>query len=248
MVARSAVRTQASGSAHVQVYTTAHRTGVTGETVTLWGAGDIAYKPVQEHYDFRYSAPFAHASGTAEAVLKDNILYQRWPEFSDRIPDGKAWIAQNMTRIGLALGINYGGILNGASTSNPFQMLTFLRGTSQLQPVSHSVIDGVRTTSYSGEWDYTKLLRAHLITLEGLKLLRGQVSNPTPFRVWIDRRGLVRQLIWRREYLSDYDQPVTEISRFRYSNFGEQVSVAAPASWDVYDATGRTITLSRIGS
>jgi hypothetical protein len=246
LVARSALRTQAAGSAHVVVSTISHPTGVSGENLYLMGTGDIAYKPVREHLWFHYAAPSAGLNGTAAALLTGNVMYQYWPRLASRLPGGRPWIKERMTEIGSQLGINFDGIMNGASTRNPFQMLTNLEGASQLVRVGRAKVGGLATTEYRGAWDYRKLFRRGLITRTGLALLDGHLTNPTPFTVWIDREGRVRRLVWRREFLDSYAQSISEVTRFDYSNFGEPVSVTLPPVGVVSDVTASVIAHSHL--
>jgi hypothetical protein len=214
--------------------------------MTLTGTGDIAYKPVREHLWFHYSTSADGLAGTAAAVVQDDVLYAYFPQLASQLPGGRPWYKERLTEIGSRLGINFGGIMDGASTSNPFQMLTNLRGTSHLVMAGHAKIGGVQTTEYRGAWDYRKLFHRGLITRQGLALLDGRISNPTPFRVWIDHDGHVRQLVWHHQFLDSAARSMTDSVRFDYSNFGEPVTVHLPPPGVVSDVTAQVIENSRL--
>jgi hypothetical protein len=151
--------------------------------------------------------------------------------------------------VGTALGIDFSALSSPGASSDPSQLLSFLRATSgQVTRIGAEQVQGLPTTHYRGTIDYDKYAsrvapaqRAaasqSVAALERLSGTHSQVVN-----VWIDRQHRVR-----REELT-FDECLAGTSgksqihlKIEYFDFGVQAVPAVPASGEVADLTSYVV-------
>jgi hypothetical protein len=128
--------------------------------------------------------------------------YERVPS-SDHSPalHGKPWLEYDVRSVDAAVGINFSALASsGADSSDPGEMLSFLRATgAHATRLGSELVRGVPTTHYRATIDYRRYaglvapaqratVRASVATLERLTGTHTQVVD-----VWIDRQHLVRR-------------------------------------------------------
>lgn len=141
-------------------------------------------------------------SSTTEAEYAGLELYERVPS-SNHSPalHGKPWLKYNVRSVDAAVGINLSALdSSGAYSSNPDEMLSFLRATgARATRLGSELVRGVPTTHYRATIDYRRYaslvapaqraaVRASVATLERLTGTYTQVVD-----VWIDRQHRVRR-------------------------------------------------------
>jgi hypothetical protein len=187
-------------------------------------------------------------SSSTEAQYAGLDLYERVPS-SDHSPalHGKPWLEYNVRSVDAAVGINVSALSSsGAYSSNPDEMLSFLRATgSRATRLGNEVVRGVPTTHYRATIDYRRyaslvapaqrvVVRASVAALERLTGTYTQVVD-----VWIDRQHRVR-----REELS-YTECVPGGSgtththmTLEYFDFAVQAIPPLPRKREIADVTG----------
>ena len=182
-------------------------------------------------------AQLQHAT-VKEIVVEQNgdyVIYMRIPFFSSPLTGGKQWLKLDVTKLGKSAGIDFGQLMSG-SQLNPADLLTMLEAEgAKVQKLGPATIDGTATTHYNVKVDLAKALQS-----EGAKspLLSGMASKikTASEGVWIGKDGLLRRL------QLGYSVP-KGATRLRLGmtmdlyDYGADVSIAAPPSSAVFDAT-----------
>jgi len=180
-------------------------------------------------------AQLAHTT-MKEVALEQNgdyVIYVRAPFLSSELPGGKAWVKLDLSQLGESEGIDLGQLTSGGQLQ-PNDLLGMLEGEgAKVQTVGPATIDGVATTHYRVTIDLAKALESSGLTSPMLKDLAGRVK--TAFEnVWIGKDGLVRRVQFAYSVPSKAMRIGMTMDLYDY---GADISVAAPPSSAVFDAT-----------
>jgi hypothetical protein len=177
-----------------------------------------------------------HAS-VKEIFLEQNgdfVIYMRLGALSSMLPGGKQWIKLDISKLGKSAGLDFGKLLSG-SQLQPSDLLAMLKSEgATIHKVGSATIDGKATTHYRLTVDVAKALES-----KGLSPLLGSVASQTPklpVNVWIGKDGLVRRVQMSYRYSMGGRQVGIRIA-MNVSAYGAHVSIAAPPSSEVFDAT-----------
>jgi len=232
-VAAAATKTQEAGAARLR-FTIALGSPQLhgGKLVRLTGTGAID----GTSGDVTFSMG---SKGSAEVIsLQQNgdyVLYVQLAALSAKLPGGKRWVELDLSKLGSAAGLDLGKLLSG-SQLQPSDLLSMLQANGgKLSNLGPATVDGVATTHYRATIDVAKALQAKGLTSP---LLDGLASRlPTvPEDVWIGGDGLVHR-IQIAVGLRHGGKPVRMRLQMDMYDYGAHVTIAAPASSDVFDAT-----------
>jgi hypothetical protein len=139
---------------------------------------------------------------TMTELIKGETIYMRMPDaLAGKLPGGKPWIKLDLAAIGKAAGVTGLSGLLGPGTSNPAQMLQYLRAVSGgVTKVGTERVGQVRTTHYRGVVSldrYPQLLPSSQrgAAEQAVKQLErlAQVHD-MPIDAWVDGHDLVRRI------------------------------------------------------
>jgi hypothetical protein len=180
-------------------------------------------------------AQLAHTT-MKEVALEQNgdyVIYLRIPLLSSELPGGKAWVKLDLSELGKSEGIDLGQLTSGGQLQ-PNDLLGMLEGEgAKVHTVGPATIDGVATTHYRVTIDLAKALESSGLTSPMLKDLAGRVKTASG-NVWIGKDGLVRRV----QFAYGVPRKAMRIAMtMDLYDYGAQISVAAPPSSAVFDAT-----------
>jgi hypothetical protein len=182
-------------------------------------------------------ARLAHAR-MKEVALEQNghyVIYLRLRPLASQIPGGKQWIKLDISELGKSAGVEVGKLMSG-SQLQPSDLLGMLRSEgATIRKIGSATIGGTATTHYRVTVDLAKALESKGLASPLLGSVAAQMPK-LPEDVWIGTDGLVR-----RVGLS-YGFPraghrIRMHMTLNISDYGAHVTIAAPPSSQVFDAT-----------
>ena len=227
-VAAAATKTQQAGAARVRLALTFSSPRLHGgKTLRVRGTGAVDG-----------ASSMLNLSGDGKSLKYisveqngDYVAYLQSAALSAQLPDGKQWVELDLSKLGKSVGIDLESLLSGSQVQ-PGDLLSMLAGEgAKIQNLGAATIDGAATTHYRVTIDTAKALEAKGLTTP---LLAGVVAQvPTiPADVWIGKDGLVHRV---RVSLAVAERRLG-LTLDLY-DYGANVTIAAPPSSDVFDAT-----------
>jgi hypothetical protein len=166
-----------------------------------------------------------------------SVLYMSMPFLATMLPQGKTWVKADLDKLANTLGSGFGQLV-GQSSQNPSDTLAMLRGVGDVEKVGSETLDGTDVTHYRATIDLAKAAEQKGVPQTAIDRLRQSgAPEKLPVDVWIgDDDGLPRKMTM------DYDaktlsSPVSTKMTMTFSNWGSDVTVAAPPADEVFDAT-----------
>jgi hypothetical protein len=234
-VAAAATKSQQAGAARIR-FSLAVR-GPQGQTVRLHGAGAIdgtSGRLTMQMGSIPGQSLIPPGTTLKEIFLEQNgdyVVYVGLGALSSQIPGGKHWVELNVSKLGKSAGIDLGKLLSG-SEMQPSDLLGMLKAEgAKIQSLGPATIDGTATTHYRVTVDLAKALQAKGLTSP---LLAGMAARmpKVPEEVWVGKDGLVRRIGLSLALPQGHMQMKMDLY-----DYGADVSIAAPPSSDVFDAT-----------
>jgi hypothetical protein len=182
-------------------------------------------------------AQLQHAS-IKEIALEQNgdyVIYMRLGFLASQLPGGKQWIKLDVSKLGKAAGLDLGKLLSG-SQFQPSDLLGMLTSEgAKIHKLGPATVDGVATTHYRATIDLAKVLQSKGLTSPLLNGITAQMKTATA-DVWIGKDGLVRRV--RVSYdVPRGEEPMRVTMTMSLSDYGANLSITAPPSSQVFDAT-----------
>ncbi|MFC8201865.1 hypothetical protein ACFUTV_41770 [Streptomyces sp. NPDC057298] len=234
-VVRAAHRKTAAADTAKTTLTT--KAATTGESVTVRGAGVMNL----EDGDSRMTLT-AQGQEIEQRVL-DGIVYQKPPAAQRKqleLPRNKTWMKIDPARLSGSAG----------QVSDPAESFAYTRGVNDrdVTKVGTETIDGARTTHYRVKVDVEALAEGDAARAEQLREQLG--TSTLPLDMWLDEQGRLRQETIRltlRPKAEDgqKSQKVTSTTTLKFSDFGTEADVEAPAAADTVDVTKKLADASK---
>lgn len=159
----------------------------------------------------------------------DYVLYVKTGLAASYLPGGKQWIELDVSKLGKAAGL--GQLLSG-SQLQPSDLLSMLRAEgAKISTVGPATIGGVATTHYRVKVDVAKALQTRGVASPLLGAAAAKLPT-LPADVWIGKDGLLRRI-----KLSYAVEQTHAAMTMNLSDYGAHVTIAAPPSSSVFDAT-----------
>lgn len=201
--------------------------------------------------DFSSIPQVAAALGSSQLkiaeILDGSTIYMKLPAALDRSPQlrGKPWMKINLADAAKALGVSgISSLMSNPASSNPSQLLHYLRATSSnVTKVGSQTVDGFQTTHYKARIQLSRVpngfppaqraqVRQAINSLEQLAHVQA-----IPVDVWIDHQNLVRQMAMSfSETVSG--QTVSIAMTIDIPEYGPQPVPALPPASQVTNVTG----------
>jgi hypothetical protein len=166
----------------------------------------------------------------------DYVIYMRLGVLASQLPGGKQWLKLDLSKLVKQSGIDLGKLLTG-SQLQPTDLLGMLRGEgATIRKLGPATIDGTATTHYRVTVDVAKALQAKGLTSPLLGSIASQMPK-LPEDVWIGKDGLVRRVGIAYHFAPTAGRQLRMRMTMNIFDYGAHVSIAAPPSSDVFDAT-----------
>jgi hypothetical protein len=238
-VAAAATKTQNAGAARVRL-----NLAVSGHGQRLGMHGAGAIDGTSSQLSFRLGsmagqlAPqLGHAKITEIALEQDGdyVIYLKLDFLSSQLPGGKQWVKLDLTKLGKSAGLDLGQLMSG-SQLQPSDLLGMLEAEgAKVQKLGAATIDGAATTHYRVRIDLAKALQEKGLTSPMFKEIARRTKTAAD-DVWIGKDGLVRRV--RLAYsLGTPSGTAHAAMTMKLYDYGAHVSIAAPPSSAVFDAT-----------
>ena len=224
------------------------------EEVTPPGSSETIKASGTEVFDKQSQRSISSIQGSAEGhsfhaetQYSKVALYMRLPSSSQKssVTHGKPWVKVDLRGVGAALGINFSALSSQGASSDPAQLLSYLKATSgQTTRIGTEQVQGLPTTHYRGTIDYEQYAskvapaqraaaRQGIAALERLSGTHSQLVD-----VWVDGQHRVRrEELTFHECLAGASGPSQIHVKIEYFDFGVQAIPAVPASGEVADLT-----------
>jgi hypothetical protein len=185
-----------------------------------------------------------------QELIEGQTIYMKLPTaITSRVPTfgGKPWLEVNLAKAAASAGVpGLSSLTSNPATSDPSQMLNYLRGASgTVTKVGTEQVNGVQTTHYRGAISLDRVPDAlppvsRQAARQAIQSLERQTNlRQLPFDVWVDGQHLVRRLVLSfAETVSG--QSVNMTIRIEIPQYGPQPVPAAPPADQVTDLTALT--------
>jgi hypothetical protein len=242
-VAAAATKTQDAGAARIRFAIGVSSPQLSGRTIRMRGSGAIDGKSAEMSFNLGSMAGLLGPSlaklenaSIREVALEQNgdyVIYMRLGFLASQLPGGKQWIKLDLSKLGKSAGLDLGKLMSG-SQFQPSDLLSMLKAEgAKVQKVGPATIDGAATTHYKVRVDLAKALQAKGLTsplLSGLAAKLKAVSE----NVWVGKDGLVRRV----RFAENLPQAAARVGMtMDLYDYGAHVTIAAPPSSAVFDAT-----------
>lgn len=242
-VAAAATKTQQAGAARVRFVVDFSGPRTHGQNVKVSGFGAIDGTSSKLTVDLgglaQQSLIPAGAKSLQEVSLEQNgdyVVYVQSSLLSRQLPGGQHWIELNLSKLAQAKGLDLGTLLSGGSQLQPGDVLSMLEAEgAKVQNLGSATIDGAAATHYRVMLDVAKALQATGLKNPQLAHMAAKMQN-IPTDVWIGKDGLVRRVHVSFEQTRN-GAPVHAGLTMDVFDYGAPVTIAAPPSSDVFDAT-----------
>jgi hypothetical protein len=170
----------------------------------------------------------------------DPVIYANAPALSAMIPGGASWVRIDLETLGKSFGVDLNQLM-GQSAQNPGSVLDLLKSVGSVQDDG---TDSTGVTHYTAQIDPAKVATQAASDVGGAlgQKIQDAVNNasatpsPIPVDVWIGSDGLVRKVVIDLSGTHDGQSGSLHLE-LDITNYGTPVTVTAPASSDVFDAT-----------
>lgn len=165
----------------------------------------------------------------------DYVIYMQLGFLSSQLPGGKQWIKLDVSKLGKAAGLDLGKLMSGTQFQ-PSDLLGMLTSEgAKIQELGAATVDGVATTHYRVTIDLAKALQSKGLTSPLLNGVTAQMKTATS-EVWIGKDGLVRRV--KISYNVPHGAKAMRMAMtMSLYDYGAHLSIAAPPSSQVFDAT-----------
>jgi hypothetical protein len=252
-VSAAATKTQHAGAARIRFSLAFSVPQLQGKMLRMSGTGAI--DGASGEMTFGMGSIFKHAGLPAGALpgktmqqlmhaslreifLKENddfVIYLNLGALSSQIPGGKQWVKLDFSKLGSSQGLDFNQLLSG-SQLQPTDLLSMLKTEgATVRKVGPAKVDGAVATHYHVTVDMAKALDARGVTSP---MLAGvATAMPTvPEDVWIGKDGLVHRI--KLSFgLEQKGRQVRMAMAMDLYDYGAHITIAAPPSSDVFDAT-----------
>jgi hypothetical protein len=238
-VAAAATKTQNAGAARVRLNLVVSGQG---QRLGMHGAGAIDGTSAELSLKLgsmagQMAAQLGHAKIKEIALEQDGdyVIYMKLGFLSSQLPGGQQWIKVDLTKLGKSAGLDLGQLMS-SSQLQPSDLLGMLEADgAKVHKLGPGTIDGVATTHYRVKIDMAKALQAKGLTSPTLKGIAGRTKTAIE-DVWIGKDGLVRRVRLAYGLETPSGNPHAAMTMDLY-DYGAHVSIAAPPSSEVFDAT-----------
>lgn len=244
LVAASADATTDAGTARMAMQMTMSMPQGKGEvTMEADGAYDFANRKGEMSMimELPEGAGGDMGAQTIDMVFEELVIYMKYPMMTQFAPGSKPWIRMDLEAIGRESGMDFGSMMQ-SGTSDPSQMLDWLRGVSgDVKVVGEEEVRGAPATHYSGTIDFNKV--ADQAPAEVRNRLKASISTMTeaigtstvPFDVWIDEQGRAVRMQQAFDFKGGATDGASMAMTVDIFDFGTEVDIQIPPASQTSD-------------
>ncbi|MEU9186097.1 hypothetical protein AB0D14_16420 [Streptomyces sp. NPDC048484] len=231
---------QKTTAADTAKMTLASEAAAAGKSVTVRGTG------VMDLEDGASSMTLTSQGQEIQQRVLDGVVYQKAPAEQRAqldLPKNKTWMKIDPARLK-----GSGG--TGGQVNDPAESFAYTKGVTDgdVTKVGTETIDGARTTHYRVKVDVKDLAKGDQAKAEQLRKQLG--TSTLPLELWLDDEGRLRQETIRltlrpQSGAGQKDQKVTSTTTLKFSDFGTEADVEAPAAADTVDVTKKLADASK---
>ena len=198
--------------------------------VTVTGAG--VYNGESNLAEATYSGTTTQGQRIEfSAVLGEEAWYFRYPQFADKMPEGKEWIKLE--------GFPGQEDMGAPGVASPDESLGMLRATGPVKRLGQAKVNGAQTTRYSvlmGTDQIAEALRSQGKDelAEQIETVESQIIGPVRAEVFIARNGMLRRMRIASTEVSD-GKTISVTMRMDFFDFGIEPDIQIPVDSQVYD-------------
>jgi hypothetical protein len=241
-VSAAATKTQNAGAARIRFAIGLSGPRLGGKAFRIRGRGAIDGTSAQLSFRLgKLPLPAAALGKLGNASIKeivleqngDYVIYLQLPFLASQLPGGKQWVELDLSTLGKSAGIDVGKLMSG-SQFEPSDLLSMLEADgANVHKLGAATVDGTATTHYRVTIDPAKALQSKGLTSPLFKGIASQLKTISA-GVWVGNDGLVRRV----RFAYSLPQAATRLAMtMDVYDYGAQVSIAAPPSSQVFDAT-----------
>ncbi|KIF66197.1 hypothetical protein HY68_37215 [Streptomyces sp. AcH 505] len=171
----------------------------------------------------------------------NGVIYQQPPtQQRSQLPQGKSWIKIDLEKLARQSG-------GSSQYSDPAQSFSYVKGINDkdVTKAGNETIDGAKTTHYKVSVDVAQLAKGQ--SAADVQKLKQQLGDSLPLDIWLDDEGRMRQekvSVTATPSGSQSSSPATNastkvVTTVKFSDFGTDVKVTAPAAKDTVDITAK---------
>lgn len=212
-------------------------------TMDAEGSYDFANRRGEMSMTMELPAEAGPMGGTQniEMVFEDLVIYMKYPLMTQMAPGTKPWIKMDLEEVGEQAGMDFGSMMQ-SGTSDPSQMLEWLRGVSgDVQVVGEEDVRGAPATHYKGNIDFNKVadqapaeLREQMKT--SIDAMTEAVGTSTlPFEVWIDEQGRAVRMVQSFDFEQGATAGASMSMTIDIFDFGTDVDIEIPPASETTD-------------
>jgi hypothetical protein len=252
-VAAAATKSQHAGAARIRFALALSSPQLQGKTLRIRASGAIDGTSSELSFNLgsliramgasQGALPSAAMAQLAHTRMKEialeqgghYVVYVRLGALASQLTGGKPWIKLDLSKLGKSAGVDLGKLMSG-SQFQPGDLLGMLRGEgARVRKVGSAKIDGTATTHYRVTVDLAKALESKGLTSPLLGGVAAQMPK-LPEDVWIGKDGLVRRVGFSYGF-AQAGRRIRMHMTMNISDYGAHVTIAAPPSSRVFDAT-----------
>ena len=184
-----------------------------------------------------------------QELVKGSVVYLKIPSaFASKLPSHRPWLKLDLTKVSGIPG--FGSLANNPVSSDPSQMLGYLRATSGgVTNKGSEVVNGIKTTHYHATISLDKVPNA--LPAASRKSARQAISSleqvthlrQLPVDAWIDSKSLVRRMRLSFGETVPGGVKLNALISIDITKYGPQPVPAFPSADQVTDAS----SLLRLG-
>jgi hypothetical protein len=247
-VAAAATKSTNAGGAHIALSVVVQSPKLAGgKELHVTGSGVVDRSSADVKIDLGSLLGAVNAPAGAPSSIHAIVLRQGGNELAyvhltpmPSLMGGKSWVKLDLSSLASAHGLDLGGLASGGSVMTPSQVLDLLRNAgATVTDLGSDSVAGASTTHYRVLVDPANLAKAGGIPQATIdKFATGAAATAkVPVNVWIGTDGLVHRV--QAAYTLRHNGSSAHLGfTLTLSDYGANVSVSAPPSSDVFDATG----------
>jgi LppX_LprAFG lipoprotein len=166
--------------------------------------------------------------GGIEEILTGHTLYLKMPALAQQL--GKPWVKFSFAELQSGTGISLTQIIQQAQQNNPLVQMQMLAGAKNVRVAGHQVLDGVRTTHYTGTYTVAAALARLPSSLRATERKGLQTLGVTSvqFSVWIDGQHQARKIVAYETGTSEHATVTLTVT-----GINQPITVTLPAAGQV---------------
>lgn len=166
-------------------------------STSLSGTMQDRTKPLLIEARFSLTTAGSSLPGGMTEIINGSAIYLKMPVITKKL--GKPWLKMTFAEIRRSSGLNLSQLLQESNSGNPFHQTEMMAASKNARKVGTQIINGVRTTEYTGSYSVQSVLKSlppaeRSLGESGVSKLGVRTAH---FRIWLDANDQPRQVVVR---------------------------------------------------